>query len=78
VLAWALGLGATHVLTAYAPLGAIAQDLRRLEASLAPAGVRLLRVRRAWDEAAWPHARAGFFKFREKIPRLIDEAGLTA
>ena len=78
VLAWAQGLGAAHVLTAYAPVGAIAHDLRRLEASLARAGVRLLRVRRAWDEAAWPHARAGFFKFREKIPRLIYEAGLTA
>jgi deoxyribodipyrimidine photo-lyase len=28
-------------------------------------------VRRPWDDLVWPHATAGFFKLRERIPRLL-------
>ncbi|TAD91934.1 MAG: hypothetical protein EAZ99_00985 [Alphaproteobacteria bacterium] len=34
------------------------------------------RLRRAWDDAAWPHATRGFFPFRERIPELLVRAGL--
>ncbi len=30
-------------------------------------------ARRAWDTALWPHARAGFFKFKSKLPALLGE-----
>ena len=50
------------VVTAHAPVGPIADAL---------AGQPVLRLRRAYDSAAWPHARAGFFRFRDQIPALL-------
>jgi deoxyribodipyrimidine photo-lyase len=45
--------------------------LRALEATLKADSIRLVRLQRRFDSAAWPHATAGFFKFKEKIPALI-------
>jgi deoxyribodipyrimidine photo-lyase len=34
---------------------------------------------RDYDAAAWPHATAGFFKFKEKIPKFLGQLkGLRA
>ena len=54
---WSEGL---PVVTAWAPVGPSAWAL--------PEGC--LRLRRAWDEAAWPLSTRGFFKLRSAIPRL--------
>ena len=27
---------------------------------------------RSYDAMAWPHATHGFFRFKEKIPQLLD------
>ena len=51
------------VVTAWPPVGPSAEAL--------PDGC--LRVRRAWDEAAWPLSTRGFFKLRSAIPRLLAE-----
>ncbi len=72
LLAWARGCGARTVVTAYPPTGLIARELARTEAALARDGIRLARIRRAWDDAAWPHATSGFFAFKERIPKLLD------
>ncbi|AWN35967.1 deoxyribodipyrimidine photolyase [Methylobacterium radiodurans] len=53
------------VISAWAPVGPSAEAL--------PTGV--LRVRRAWDEAAWPHATRGFFKLRSAIPEILRTVG---
>ncbi|WP_375455271.1 FAD-binding domain-containing protein [uncultured Methylobacterium sp.] len=50
------------VVTAWAPVGPSADAL--------PAGC--IRVRRAWDEAAWPLSTRGFFRLRSAIPRLME------
>ncbi|WP_342151449.1 FAD-binding domain-containing protein [Methylorubrum sp. SB2] len=55
--------GGLPVVTAWAPVGPSADAL--------PEGC--LRVRRAWDEAAWPLSTRGFFKLRSGIPRLLSE-----
>ena len=34
-----------------------------------------VRVRRDWDERAWPHSMRGYFQLRSKIPQLLDAAG---
>ena len=68
---WVRAHGAKQVVTPYAPVGPNASALRALEARLAPDGIRLIRLRRAYDSAAWPYATAGFFKFKEKIPKLL-------
>lgn len=65
--------GADELVTAHAPVGPIADHLSALEPALAAAGVRLVRLLRRYDARAWPHATAGFFKFREKIPALCQD-----
>lgn len=56
---WA-GEGPT--VTAWAPVGPSADAL--------PAGC--LRIRRPWDEAAWPLATRGYSRLRKAIPRLVS------
>ena len=75
VVGWALGLGVTEVATAWAPVGPLASRLGALSARLAERGVRLVRLRRAFDDRAWPHATAGFFRLRERIPGLLAALG---
>ncbi|WP_010684707.1 FAD-binding domain-containing protein [Methylobacterium mesophilicum] len=53
--------GDLPVVTAWAPLGPSAAAL--------PGGC--LRLRRAWDETAWPLATRGFFRLKRAIPDLI-------
>jgi deoxyribodipyrimidine photo-lyase len=69
--AWARESGARQIVTPHAPVGPNATALRTLEAALTPDGIRLIRVQRRFDSTAWPHATAGFFKFKEKIPALV-------
>ena len=59
---WAKDLGAAQIVTAWAPTGPVADRLDTLST------LPLHRVRRPWDSRAWPHATAGYFKFRKSIP----------
>jgi deoxyribodipyrimidine photo-lyase len=68
---WARQSRVEEIITPYAPVGAIAEQLRVIEADLAQEGIRLVRIRRGWDSRAWPKATAGFFRFKEHIPKLI-------
>ena len=68
---WALRHGLRTILTAYAPVGPGRTALDEVIAELAVEGIAIVRVRRAWDSAAWPEARRGFFAFREKAAALI-------
>jgi len=73
-IAWARSTGACQIVTPYAPVGPNAAALKTIETALAPDGIRLVRLQRPFDSSAWPHATAGFFKFKDKIPTLV--AGL--
>jgi deoxyribodipyrimidine photo-lyase len=66
-----------HVVTAYAPVGPVADALARLGPQLASEGISLWSIRRAWDEQFWPYATKGFFPFKERIPGLLKGFGLT-
>jgi deoxyribodipyrimidine photo-lyase len=74
IAGWARRLGVEEIVTAYAPTGSSARLLDKLQADLAPSGVRLVQLQRRFDARVWPHAKAGFFKLREKIPALIAGA----
>ncbi|MCJ2014753.1 FAD-binding domain-containing protein [Methylobacterium sp. J-076] len=54
--------GDRPVVTAWAPVGPSAEGL--------PAGC--LRVRRAWDEAAWPFSTRGYSRLRSRIPQVVS------
>ena len=55
---WADGL---PIVAAWAPVGPSASALPEC-----------LRVRRAWDEAAWPRATRGYSRLRSAIPAVLD------
>ena len=37
----------------------------------------LVQISRDWDRLFWPHATAGFFKLKERIPRILSELGIS-
>ncbi|MEO1202715.1 MAG: FAD-binding domain-containing protein, partial [Pseudomonadota bacterium] len=59
------------IVTAYAPIGPVAEQLDRAATRLAESGVQLRRVRRGYDERAWPYAANGYFKLKARIPDLL-------
>ena len=46
--------------------------LFRSEAS----GLPVKQLMRRWDRLFWPHAKAGFFKLKERIPAVLDTLAL--
>ncbi len=69
--AWAARHRLGQIITADAPVGPVKDRLDALAPALAGDGVRLVRLRRAWDDVAWPHAKKGFFPFKAAIPKLL-------
>jgi len=76
LIAQARETGAKQIITAYAPVGPVADALARIAPSLASAGIPLVHIRRAWDERFWPHATKGFFPFKERIPKILQDMGI--
>ncbi|MEL7105143.1 MAG: FAD-binding domain-containing protein [Pseudomonadota bacterium] len=37
---------------------------------------KIAPIVRSYDEASWPHAKAGFFKFKSQIPDILSEIGI--
>ena len=76
LVAAAQDAGVRQIVTPYAPVGPVADALRDLAPALAAEGISLVQVRRDWDTQFWPHAKKGFFPFKQQMPRLLAEAGL--
>lgn len=68
---WAARHRLTQIVTADAPVGPVKDRLDALAPALAADGVRLVRLRRAWDDVAWPYAKKGFFAFKPAMPKLL-------
>ena len=67
---WAAGFD--QIVAPYAPVGPAREVLDALP-------VPVLRILRPFDALCWPHATAGFFKFKERIPVFVGELkGLRA
>ncbi len=65
----ALG-GAEQVVTGFIPVGWTADALVPVRRALAARGIPFAQALRPWDARAWPHARRGFFAFKEHLPAL--------
>ena len=76
LIAAARAAGTRQILTADTPIGPVAEALARSEPVLAREGISLVRARRPWDSAFWPHAKRGFFAFKEQMPDLLRAGGL--
>lgn len=61
---WARDHGLDAIVTPYSPVGATADALAAITTPIAP-------QIRPYDAQAWPHAKAGFFKFKAQIPKLL-------
>lgn len=59
-------MGASHHVMAYQPVGAWRDVMQA-------ASVPVAEIRRGYDEMCWPHAKKGFFPFKEKIPSFISQ-----
>lgn len=70
---WASKEGARQIVTGYVPEGPLRDWLNEAALELETQGITFAEWRRDWDEAIWPHATAGFFKVKQKIPRLLDQ-----
>ncbi len=65
------------IVTPYCPIGPTRVRLDRAEPQLNEAGIHLHRIWRPYDAHTWPHAKAGFFGFKKKIPSIMRVLNLT-
>jgi deoxyribodipyrimidine photo-lyase len=72
VLAWANAHRLKTIVTAYAPVGPVAEQFSLLHPALKVAGIEMVQLRRRYDSSAWPHGTKGFFAMKEKIPELLQ------
>ena len=70
--------GTDTIVTPWVPTGWVADRLAGAEAQLQADGVRIIYIRRDWDETFWPHATRGFFALKKKIPESFERLGLMA
>ncbi len=68
--------GAEIAIIPQVPIGPARTALDGLVADLSGTGLSIMEVRRDWDSAFWPYARAGFFKLKERIPETLERLGL--
>lgn len=71
LIAFILQSGAKQVVTPYLTQGPTRDLLEGQRARLESRGVGLCEWRRDWDTQIWPHAGAGFFKVKQRIPDLL-------
>jgi hypothetical protein len=69
-------VAAEKLVTAQVPVGPARETYATFVAGLTGSGIAAMEVRRDWDSAFWPYARAGFFKLKERIPETLERLGL--
>jgi deoxyribodipyrimidine photo-lyase len=62
-----------NLITSYLPVGAWRQNFTMLAESLTPANIHIDQLIRNYDRLCWPHAKRGFFPFKENIPRWLSD-----
>ena len=74
IIAWSEENNLDQIVTAYAATGPNATMITNLN----KLGLNIIQISKKYDQKAWPHATHGFFRFKEKIPALVKELGLTS
>lgn len=69
--------GVRTIVTAHAPIGPARTRLDSAEPKLRAAGLSLCRILRPYDQIVWPHAKAGFFGLKKKIPNILRDLDLN-
>lgn len=71
-------LGLDRIITAYLPVGPMAEQISSARPALEKSGISLMEIRREEDSLIWPHATKGFFGLRERIPDILGRMGMTS
>ena len=66
-----------QIVTAYTPVGPVADRLEPLRQAALAQGLQFTEYLREWDAQVWPHCQKGFFALKEKIPALLTQRGLA-
>jgi deoxyribodipyrimidine photo-lyase len=69
---------ASAIVTSRVPVGYLQAELDNWIGEARSSGLPILQIQRRWDQLFWPHANAGFFKLKERIPAVLDELQLTS
>ena len=77
ILSWALENKLEQIVTPYAAVGNTSQMLEKCKHLLNNHDVQLSQVMREYDIVCWPYATKGFFKFREKIPKILTSLSMV-
>jgi deoxyribodipyrimidine photo-lyase len=75
--AFARQSGATAIVTTTVPVGYLRPEITAWAAACAAEGLPLHEISRRWDILFWPHARAGFFQLKARIPTILAKLDLT-
>lgn len=73
VVRWARELKLDSVVMPEPPVGLWNTVLPQLKAELKAVGVEICLARHWWDAHFYPHAKAGFFRFKKAIPSALDQ-----
>ena len=73
VVAWAEQANITVLLMAEPSIGIWNQVLPELQQALRNKDIQLVCQRYWWDDHFYPHAQAGFFRFKKAIPAAIEQ-----
>ncbi|HAV13245.1 MAG TPA: hypothetical protein DCX06_07125 [Opitutae bacterium] len=73
VLDWAQATKLDHVIMAQPSVGIWSEVLPTLETAFNTQNIQLTTKRHWWDEQLFPHATAGFFKFKKAIPSALTQ-----
>ena len=63
-----------QIVVAYAATGPNALLIK----TLIEQGLNVVQMTKDYDQSAWPHATHGFFRFKEKIPAIINKLELNS
>ena len=70
---WAKREDLDAVIMAEVPFGLWNKAVPELESALEQKGIKLYFVRHWWDTLLQPHAKAGFFRFKQAIPKALSK-----
>jgi deoxyribodipyrimidine photo-lyase len=59
------------MISSYLPVGPIQQNMAQITKSLGAEGIECHQLVRGYDRICWPHAKRGFFPFKENIPKWL-------
>lgn len=78
LIAFASNCGAAVVMTSRIPVGFVQPEIQSWTTACKISGLDIIQVSRRWDRLFWPHATAGFFKFKERIPATLAKLNLIS